>query len=94
MRFRFGISDDRIYEALAAETPAAGAWHEMRIDLSRYAGRKFSIFYQPDGRTWRLVFATDQLAGEACTAFWGEPAVYADVEAARQFRLRGNPGAP
>ena len=63
-RFRFGVSDDRIYERRGSATPPAGAWSEMRVDLSLYAGRKFSIFYQPDGVVWRLVLSADHVAGE------------------------------
>jgi hypothetical protein len=85
-RLRFGVSDDRIYEALASETPQPGTWSPIRVDLSRYAGRKFSIFYQPEGRVWRLVFSADQVAGESCTAFWAEPAIETDVAAARLFK--------
>jgi hypothetical protein len=88
-RFRIGISDNRIYEALAAHTAAAaGTWTEMRVDLSLYAGRKFSIFYQPDGTSWRLVLSADQGAGTPCTGLWGEPAVETDNDAARQFSER------
>lgn len=85
-RFRIGISDDRIYETLAAHTATdRNSWTEMRVDLSRYAGWKFSIFYQPDGMTWRLVLSLDQIAEAPCTALWGAPAIETDAEAARQF---------
>ena len=89
-RFRFGVSDDRIYEGLASDTPPAGAWRELRVDLSRYAGRKFSIFYRPDGVSWRLVFSADQIVEESCTGFWGEPTIETDVDAARQFQARSS----
>lgn len=93
-RFRFGVSDDRIYEALASDTPRAGVWSELRVDLSRYAGRKFSIFFRPGHVSWRLVLSADQLAGDSCTALWGEPGIDADIDAARQFLARAGAGAP
>jgi hypothetical protein len=94
VRFRFGVSDDRIYEALASDVPPAGTWNAIRVDLSRYAGPKFSIFYQPDGIAWRLVLSADYIAGDACTALWADPAIESDAGAARQFLARSGANAP
>lgn len=92
-RFRIGISDDRIYETLASHTATHGnAWTEMRVDLSRYAGWKFSIFYQPDGMSWRLVLSLDQTADAACTGLWGTPAIETDPAAAHLFVAKQRAG--
>ena len=87
--FRIGISDDRIYEPLesiraAAEDCGAG-WLPMSVDLHRYAGRKFSLFFQPDRRTWRLVLATNVEAGEVTAAYWGRPEISSDPAGARDY---------
>jgi hypothetical protein len=90
--FRVGISDDRIYEALAHKTVAsAQGWTPIVVDLSRYAGRKWSLFYRPDTHPWRLVLSVDAIAPGAATAVWGEPVISADVDAARAFAARQRP---
>ena len=43
---------------------ASGAWHPLEVDLSAYAGWRFSLFYQPYRRTWTLVFSAEELARE------------------------------
>jgi hypothetical protein len=86
VRVRIGISDDRVYEALAERTilTDTAAWTPIAVDLSPYAGRKFSLFYQPDGRTWRLVLAADVAEG-AADLYWGNPGIDTDAAAARDF---------
>ena len=91
VRFRIGVSDDRIYESLAEVTvqPEAGtAWTEVVADLSAYAGRKWSVFYQPDGRVWRLVLAADAAAGQPGAAIWGRPRIEASPADVRQYLTR------
>ncbi len=88
VRFRAGISDNRIYEGLAEATlrstdGAIGT--EWEIDLSDYAGLKWSLFYQPDRLTWRLVLNTELLEGAPTRALWIEPGIYTDVAAARHY---------
>jgi hypothetical protein len=94
-RFRIGISDDRIYEALADRTLTAAdrnAWADIQADLSAYAGWKWSLFYRPERRRWRLVLSTDAIAGAPGEAIWGAPTIYADVAAAKEYVKRsGNP---
>jgi hypothetical protein len=90
VRFRVGISDDRIYEALD-EFAVSGDrrnWLEVRTDLSAYAGFQWSLFYRPDSIVWRLVLATDPADGAAARAIWGAPAIVADAESAREYFRR------
>jgi hypothetical protein len=91
VRFRVGVSDDRIYEALG-QTVVTGAergWVDLRADLSAYAGFKWSLFYRPDRVTWRLVLATDPVAGAPTRGVWGAPEIVADEASARAY-ARGN----
>lgn len=90
--FRVGVSDERLYEALAAERVSAArtrdvGWIPLSADLSAYAGRKWSVFYRPGAKAWRLVLSTDRIDGNG-RAFWGSPGVDADVDAARDWRSR------
>jgi hypothetical protein len=78
--FRVGISDGRIYEQLFEKVVAAhdaNRWTPMRIDLSRYAGWQWSLFYHPSTIAWQIVLNTyptgagsDHLRG-----VWGEPVI-------------------
>jgi hypothetical protein len=90
--FRIGISDDRVYEELArhvvkADTPG---WTDVRVDLSRYAGWQWSLFYHPDRRCWNLIFNVSASHGTApaVEGLWAQPALYTDSAAQRDF-LRG-----
>lgn len=87
--FRIGISDDRTYEALLVRPVAAAAcgdgWVPMEVDLSGYAGRKLSLFYQPWKTAWRVIFSVTQDAGAPAQAFWAMPAIDADRKSARAF---------
>ena len=52
LRFRVGVSDDRIYEQLASVVLTPGVqtgWTDLRANLSAYAGWQWSIFYRPEG---------------------------------------------
>ena len=92
VRFRVGVSDERIYEELAAVTVAApGAWTDLDADLSAYAGWKWSLFYRPERRRWRVVLSTDAITGQPGRAIWGAPVVSADTASAREYagRKRG-----
>ena len=86
VRFRAGVSDNRIYEGLADTTlRATGIGTEWEIDLADYAGLKWSLFYQPDRRVWRLVLNTELVEGAPTRALWVEPGIYTDVPAARHY---------
>lgn len=90
--FRVGISDDRVYEQLemrrvAAET-CGDAWTPIEVDLGRYSGWKFSLFYRPRTRTWRLVLGVNVESGAPTRAFWGRLRIEADTAAAKRFYRR------
>ena len=88
--FRIGISDDRVYEALVERQIASGdssrqGWTPMSVDLSGYAGRKFSLFYRPDNRRWRIVFGVYAVSGASGSVYWGAPGIDTDVDAAKRY---------
>ncbi len=90
IRLRVGVSDDRIYEGLAELTlvPGRPAWTDLRVDLSAYAGWKWSLFYRPDRTIWHLVLATDPVDGAPATLLWGTPEIVTDAASAREYAAR------
>ena len=90
VRLRVGVSDHRIYEGLtdAILGPDERAGIELRADLSAYAGWKWSLFYRPDGITWRVVLAADATENVAGTVLWGSPEILTDTESAREYSAR------
>lgn len=90
--FMVAVSDGRVFEPLTERTvtPAESArgWVPLSADMSLYAGRKFSLFYQPDGRQWRVILRVNRAAGSADRAFWGLPGIDSDVGSARRFYAR------
>lgn len=90
VRVRVGISDNRIYEGLAEARLTAGAphWVELRADLRAYAGWQWSLFYRPDGITWRLVLASDPLSAAPAQVLWGSPQILTDTESALEYATR------
>jgi hypothetical protein len=98
VRVRVGVSDNRIYEGLAAATVAPGVpWAPIAANLSRYAGWKASLFYRPDRVQWHFVLSADAVGGPA-TVVWAVPEIVASRRdaleyAARRARLTRN-GAP
>jgi hypothetical protein len=90
LRFRVGVSDDRIYEQLAEVLLTPGihtGWTDVRTSLSAYAGWQWSLFYRPERQAWRLVLSTDAPAG-AGRGVWGAPGIDADRAAAREYIAR------
>lgn len=90
--FRVGISDDRVYDALAEQrlSIAAGEpsrWVPLTVDLSLYGGWQWSLFHRPDSHPWRLVFNADRTEGRG-EALWGSPGVDTDVRGAREWRQK------
>lgn len=87
--FRVGISDDRVYEGLASITVRADdcgqGWTPVSVDLGDYSGVKFSLFYQPNNRRWRIVLATNIEAGAAVRAYWAQPGISSDASAAHEY---------
>jgi hypothetical protein len=68
--------------------PGAREWTDLRVDLSAYAGWKWSLFYRPDRIVWRLVLAADAVDNGTATVLWGEPRVETDTESAREYVAR------
>jgi hypothetical protein len=91
--FRVGISDNRVYEPLAEHTISAEdcdrGWAPIEVDLGRYSGWKFSIFYQPGRREWRLVLGVTAATGAAERAYWALPGIDTDARAAQRLYRRG-----
>jgi hypothetical protein len=88
VRFRVGVSDDRIYEGLASTTVSSpAAWTDLQADLSAYAGWKWSLFYRPETRAWRVVLSTDAIGGPG-RAIWGVPSISTDTSGAREYARR------
>jgi hypothetical protein len=96
--FRVGISDDRVYEGLASVIVRADdcgrGWTPVAVDLGDYSGLKFSLFYQPNHRTWRIVLATNLETGAAERAYWAQPGVWSDASAAHDYVNRIRRGDP
>jgi hypothetical protein len=90
VRFRVGVSDERIYEGIqeVVVTGQRPGWIDLRADLSAYAGFKWSLFYRPDRITWRLVLATDVMGPAPVRAFWGRPEIATDAGSAREYLVR------
>lgn len=61
--FRVGLADDRAYQDVLKRTVVShgdgGAWQPVRVDLAAYSGWKWSLFYRPGKRTWRLIVNAD-----------------------------------
>ena len=58
------------------------------MDLSAYAGWKWSLFYRPDRTIWHLVLATDPVDGAPATLLWGTPEIVTDAASAREYAAR------
>jgi hypothetical protein len=88
-RFRIGISDHRIYEGLSEKVlTAEDGWVDFSVDLSAYAGWKWSLFYRPDRVMWNVVLAADAGGAGTATAVWAAPEIVTDAAAAREFAAR------
>jgi hypothetical protein len=74
VQIRVGVSDDRFYdELIRVRLPGARPWTPLDVDLSRYSGPKWSVFYQPGRQTWKLILNADMMPGGA--AAWAQPAI-------------------
>jgi hypothetical protein len=88
-RVRVGVSDNRIYERLAELDVAPGAWSPIILDLSDYAGWKWSLFYRPERQAWRLNLSADAPGGVPATIAWGLPEIVAPAgDAALEYAKR------
>ncbi len=90
VRLRVGVSDERIYENLVQLTLTSGTrgWQELRVDLSAYAGWKWSLFYRPERVTWRVILAADAADHVPATVLWGAPEIITDTVSAREYVAR------
>jgi hypothetical protein len=73
--WRIGIADNRSYDELMNRPlhRPGSAWQPIELDLSAYSGWRFSLFYQPDRRTWKLIFNAD--AVPRGTIAWAQPVI-------------------
>jgi len=61
-RLLIGISNGRFFDGLldqnlpSASAEAGSAWLPIRINLARYGGWQWSIFYRPWNITWEVIF--------------------------------------
>lgn len=91
---RIGVSDTRVYESLAELDVAPGAaWSDITVDLSDYAGWKWSLFYRPERQAWRLNLSADAAGGAPATIAWGLPEIVAPAgdDALEYARRRARP---
>ena len=81
--FRIGISDERAYDELSktvVQFPSSQGWQRVSIDLSKYSGFKWSLFYQPRYKTWSIIFNTivkglGRSLVQADRLYWARPVV-------------------
>lgn len=89
---RLGIGDGRRYDHLREQVitsdESAKDWVVVSADLAAYAGRKFSLFYRPDFTKWQVVVGTYVVSGSPGGVVLGEPGLYADTDAAREYQRR------
>jgi hypothetical protein len=89
VRVRVGVSDHRTYEGLTELILTPGTqWQELHVDLSAYAGWKWSLFYRPDQIIWRVVLAADAMDNLPATVLWGAPEIVTDTKSAREYVAR------
>ncbi len=55
---RIGVSDGRIYDELL-RTVADDTWQPIDVNLREYSEVKWSLFYQPLRRDWRIIINAD-----------------------------------
>jgi hypothetical protein len=78
--FQVGISDGRVYEPLferALFARDARTWQPLLIDLHRYGGWQWSLFYRPSAITWDITFNTYAAGATAAdmTGLWAAPVI-------------------
>jgi hypothetical protein len=89
VRFRVVVSDDRVSENLSDIVGVpAGGFTDLTVNLSAYAGRKWSLFYRPDSIAWHLTLSTDAVAGIASRGLWGSPELVTDRAGMRDYLER------
>jgi hypothetical protein len=89
VRVRVGVSDARIYEGIAETIVTSGdAWSTLTADLSAYAGRKFSLFYQPERQSWYVNVSVDAIDGAPARVALGTPEIVTDAAGAAEYAKR------
>lgn len=89
VRFRIGVSDGRVYEALREVVLSTrDAPMPVVVDLSAYAGWKWSLFYHPDRIAWRLTLSADAMGGVPGLALWTAPRVMTTHEGEAEYLRR------
>lgn len=78
--FAVGISDGRVYETLTERTVRVAdgqTWHAVGVDLGRYGGPQWSLFYRPSAIRWQITLSAYPagVGAEALRAVWGQPAI-------------------
>ncbi|HTL43787.1 MAG TPA: hypothetical protein VL262_05560, partial [Vicinamibacterales bacterium] len=58
------------------------------VDLSAYAGWKWSLFYHPDRIAWRLILSADAVDGVPGAGVWGAPRVMTTPDGEMEYRER------
>lgn len=88
-RVRVGVSDARIYEALAAVDVQPGSgWTPVTANLSDYAGWKISLFYRPERQAWHVNVSIDAIGGVAARVALGSPEIVTDRDSAAEYAKR------
>jgi len=67
---RVGLTDGRRYQDVG-RIVVTGSWQPVTLDLREHSEWKFSLFYQPLWKHWRLVFNADATPGG--TVAWDRP---------------------
>jgi hypothetical protein len=94
--FRIGVSDERTYDELLTEEIGLGAaapWKPVALDLSTYGGFKWSLFYHPREKTWKVIFNTTikglgRPVDPKDRLFWAHPAIEQHVRSVDSTRSR------
>jgi hypothetical protein len=81
--FRIGIADERSYDPLGAmevRLEPQPHWQPISIDLSKYGGFKWSLFYRPRQKIWKVAFSAtlDGLGRPAAATdslYWARPVI-------------------
>src|SRR4051794_6685245 len=85
VRVRIGVSDARIYEALAEAVVTGSGWSILTADLSAYAGWKFSVFYRPERHSWQVNVSIDAIGGTPSHVALGSPEILTDRDGAVEY---------
>ena len=86
------MADQRTYESLVEIVVArSDGWKPLVVDLSPYAGWKWSLFYHPDRITWRLTLSADAMEGVPGLGLWGAPRVMTTRKGEAEYLRRIEP---